>query len=121
MLELQPNRGTQVRSNALLLLVAPFLLSHTILAQERIVPDSGAAHYVGQTVTIEGAVVKVGFSGRSSTTFLNFGSAYPNQTFTAVIFRSAASRFPNPQQWEGKRVRVSGRVQLYRDKPEIIL
>ena len=58
---------------------------------------------------------------RSGTTFLNFGAAYPKQTFTAVIFRSAASLFPNPQQWEGKRVRVTGKVRLYRDRPEIIL
>jgi hypothetical protein len=47
---------------------------------------------------------------RSGTTFLNFGAAYPKQTFTA------GSRFPNPQQWEGKRVRVTGKVRLYRDR-----
>ena len=90
-------------------------------AQDRVVPDSAAARFVGQTVTVEGTVASVGSSRRSATTFLNLGAAYPNQTFTAVIFRSAASRFPNPQQWEGKRVRVTGKVRLYREKPEIVL
>lgn len=89
-------------------------------AQQRIIPDTSAARYVGQTVTVEGTVANVTVL-RTGTTFLNFGAAYPNQTFTAVIFRSAASRFPNPQQWEGKRVRVTGKVQPYRGKPEIIL
>ena len=89
--------------------------------QSRIVPDSQAAQYVGQTVTVEGTVAQVSVSQRSNTTFLNFGDRYPNHTFTAVIFRSAAARFPNPQQWEGKRVRVTGTVRLYRGKPEIVL
>jgi DNA/RNA endonuclease YhcR with UshA esterase domain len=90
------------------------------VAQQTVIPDSAAVHHVGQTGTVEGTVVNV-HATRTGTTFLNFGTAYPNQTFTAVIFRSAASRFPNPQQWEGKRVRVTGRVQLYRGRPEIIL
>ena|SRR2546427_6012255 len=89
-------------------------------AQQRVVPDSAAAAYVGQTVGVEGSVASVHVS-RSGTIFLNFGAAYPNQTFAAVIFRSAASRFPNPQQWEGRHVRVTGLVKLYRGRPEIVL
>ncbi|SRR5712692_5573621 len=89
-------------------------------AQQRAIGDTAAASKVGQIVTIEGTVANVTVL-RTGTTFLNFGSAYPNETFTAVVFRSASTRFPNPQQWEGKRVRVTGKVQLYRGKPEIIL
>jgi DNA/RNA endonuclease YhcR with UshA esterase domain len=91
------------------------------VAQNRVVPDSLAAQYVGQSVTVEGTVVAVTVSRRSNTTFLNFGQPYPKQVFTAVIFRSAASRFPDPQQWEGRRVRVTGTVRLYQGKPEIVL
>ena len=96
------------------------LLTKSAPAQQAIVADSAANHYVGRAVTVEGTVASMHVT-RSGTTFLNFGAAYPNQTFTAVIFRSAASRFPNPQQWEGKRVRVTGGVRLYRGKPEIVL
>jgi DNA/RNA endonuclease YhcR with UshA esterase domain len=88
--------------------------------QQRIIPDAAAAANVGQTLTVEGTVASV-TTLRTGTTFLNFGARYPNQTFTAVIFRSAATRFPSPQQWEGKRVRVTGTVRPYRGKPEIIL
>jgi len=88
--------------------------------QQRVVRDSEAASHVGESVIVEGTVASVHVT-RSGTTFLNFGAAYPKQTFTAVIFSSAASRFPNPQQWEGKRVRVTGKVRLYRDRPEIVL
>ena len=63
----------------------------------------------------------VGYSARSHTTFLNFGGRYPNHDFTAVIFRAAESSFPDAQKWLGATLRVTGRVQLYRGKPEIIL
>ena len=89
-------------------------------AQAPIVPDSAAASHVGQTVTVEGLVATVHVAP-SGTIFLNFGRPYPSQTFTAVIFRSAAERFPNPRQWEGHRVRVTGEVRLYRGQPEIVL
>jgi len=88
--------------------------------QQSIIRDSEAATHIGQTVTVEGVVASV-HTTRTGTTFLNFGSGYPNQTFTAVIFRSSATRFPNPSQWEGKRVRVSGQIRLYRGRPEIVL
>jgi len=83
-------------------------------------PDE-AARYVGQVVTVEGQVVQVSVSRQSNTTFLNFGGRYPDHVFVAVIFRSAASAFPDPTQWEGRRVHVRGRVRMYRGKPEIVL
>jgi hypothetical protein len=95
--------------------------SSAIAQQPRVVSDSQAAQYVGQTVTVEGTVAQVSVSRRSNTTFLNFGQRYPHHTFTAVIFRSAAAQFPNPQQWEGKRVRVTGEVRLYQGRPEIVI
>jgi len=89
-------------------------------SQQLVIRDSETTSHVGQTLTVEGTVASVHVT-RSGTTFLNFGAAYPNQTFTAVIFRAAASRFPDPRQWEGRRVRVTGTVRLYRGKPEVVL
>jgi len=57
------------------------------------------------------------FTSRAGNTFLNFGTPYPNQTFTVVVFRSAASRFSNLHDWEGKQVSVTGRIKLYRGRP----
>ncbi len=101
------------------LLVGSLVLVGQAHGQQPVIRDSEAVSHVGQTVTVE-ATASVHVT-RSGTTFLNFGAAYPKQTFTAVIFSSAVSQFPNPQQWEGKRVRVSGKVRLYRGRPEIIL
>lgn len=42
-----------------------------------------AAH-IGEYATVEGVVAKV-FTSNKGNTFLNFGAAYPNQTFTGWI------------------------------------
>jgi hypothetical protein len=49
-----------------------------------VIPDTEAAQHVGQKTPIEGTVVKV-FTSKNGNTFLNFGAAYPNQTFTGWI------------------------------------
>jgi len=117
-----PARGSLGRRPALVaaLLVAASLPFGRAASQAPTVPDSEAATHVGQTVTVEGLVAAVHVS-RSGTVFLNFGRPYPSQTFTAVIFRAAAERFPDPPQWEGRRVRVTGEVRLYHGQPEIVL
>jgi DNA/RNA endonuclease YhcR with UshA esterase domain len=70
---------------------------------------------------VKGVVTRVHTMESSNTTFVDFGPAYPNQTFTAVIFASAKSRFPNVEKLVGNTVLVKGRVKLYKGKPEIVL
>ena len=53
--------------------------------------------------------------------FLNMGGKYPNQAFTAFIPAGSASQFSNAQQYDGKTVAVTGKIQLYKGKPEIIV
>jgi len=64
----------------------------TALAQQATIRDSEAASHVGEDVTVEGITANV-HTSRAGNTFLNFGRAYPNQTFTAAVFRSAAGQF----------------------------
>ncbi|HMA41508.1 MAG TPA: hypothetical protein VKP10_15635 [Gemmatimonadales bacterium] len=104
---------------------AVFVVSLAVLCPPEVsaqvpIPDTAASRYIGQTVTVEGLVVSV-HTSRAGNAFLNFGAAYPNQVFSVVIFRAAAARFGDLHRWEGKRVRVTGRIQLYQGKPEIIL
>ncbi|MFZ2489292.1 MAG: phospholipase D-like domain-containing protein [Anaerolineae bacterium] len=76
------------------------------------------AGYIGQTVTVEGEVVDTYDSGK--VTFLNFDE---ERTFTVVIFASDYAAFPQPPQdlyWR-KKVRVTGQLKLYDQRPEIII
>jgi hypothetical protein len=79
-----------------------------------------AARHVGETATIIDKVDGVHQSGKGNI-FLNIGGTYPNQAFTASIAARSASKFRNPQQYQGRIVAVSGKITLYRGKPEIIV
>jgi hypothetical protein len=79
-----------------------------------------AARHVGETATIRGKVDGVHQSGKGNIS-LNMGGTYPNQAFTVSITTPIASKFRNPQQYQGRVVAVSGKITLYRGKPETIV
>ena len=76
---------------------------------------------IGEAATVEGVVDEVHVARNSGTIFLDMGGEYPNNTFTAVIWPEDASRFPNVSALSGQTVKVTGMLQLYRGKQEIIL
>jgi len=81
-----------------------------------------AGNYIGEEKIVEG-IIADGYKSETNTVFLNFGYPYPDHCFTAVIFFSDLTNFPeNPQDYyEGERVRVKGIIKEYKGKPEIIL
>lgn len=95
-------------------------LGATPALAETIQPTDAQAH-VGQTATIEGTVSEVHFANRSETTFIDFGGTYPDNAFTAVILKEDAAKFPSVEGLTGKTVDVTGSIDLYKGKPEIIL
>lgn len=83
-----------------------------------LIPDSEAAQHIGQQATVEGTVVKV-FTSKHGNTFLNFGAVYPNQTFTGWIPKdSSLAGDASLPALEGKRVRITGTISLYRGNPK---
>jgi DNA/RNA endonuclease YhcR with UshA esterase domain len=90
------------------------------VSQGRVISWETATEYVGQTVTVEGIIVRTYNSGRAC--FLNFHPDYQKH-LSLVIFASDFSRFPvEPERYYlNKKVRVKGRVILYQGRPEIIL
>jgi DNA/RNA endonuclease YhcR with UshA esterase domain len=86
---------------------------------ETIIPPNEAAAHVDEYATVEGVVAKV-FTSKSGNTFLNIGANYPNQTFTGWIPPGpAVSKSPLLSGIEGKRVGITGRIEMYRGKSEI--
>jgi exonuclease VII large subunit len=84
------------------------------------ISDADAAQHVGEYVSVRGVVAGV-YTSRSNTTFINFGRPYPNHSFTAVIFSSASSSFKDLLRCKGKTITVTGKIKLYKGKPEIVL
>jgi DNA/RNA endonuclease YhcR with UshA esterase domain len=87
---------------------------------ETITPAEARQH-VGQSVTVEGIVSDVNTTDRAGVTFLDIGGHYPDNVFTAVIFKDDASKFPNVDALAGKTIDVTGTVKLYMGRPEMIL
>jgi DNA/RNA endonuclease YhcR with UshA esterase domain len=83
-----------------------------------------AAHHLGETATVCGMVASAKFAAgsRSQPTFLDLGKPYPNEPFTAVIFGGDRPKFGAPEtSLNGKRICVTGQIQDYRGRPEIIV
>jgi len=79
-----------------------------------------AKNYLDQETIIEGKVFEV-YSNANGNVFLNFGSKYPNNCFTAVIFKNNLSKFNTIANLEQKTIRLKGKITQYQGKPEIIL
>jgi hypothetical protein len=84
-----------------------------------VIKDSEAIQHVGKNVEVRGFVVSVRTSPLG-TAFINFGRDYPNQTFAGFI--AAGSKIATDQQiaaLQGKTIGITGKIELYRRKPEI--
>ncbi len=81
-------------------------------------PEQALAH-VGERACVEGVVTGAVFAQRSTgqPTFLDLGSQ-----FTAVIWAEDRPKFnPPPERLRGRRVRVSGRIETFRGKAQIVV
>lgn len=99
------------------------VIAVTVAAKQTtaIIAPEDAAKHVGETVQVQGLVANVKIAAHDSTVYIDFGAAYPNQVFTAMIAPTARKSFPNVERLTGKTVIVKGKVTLYKGKPEIRL
>lgn len=94
--------------------------SRGLWAEPVIIAPKDAKQYLNQIVTVEGRVSSVRQSSKVS--ILNFGQS----KFKAVIFKEEfpfflASGISIPKAYKGKTLRVTGKVQEYKDDFEIII
>lgn len=85
-----------------------------------VIPDTEAAQHVGQRATVEGTVAQV-FTTNKGNTFIDFGGDYPHQTFTGYVAAGSglAGGGSSLAGLEGKRIKITGTIDLYKGKPEI--
>jgi DNA/RNA endonuclease YhcR with UshA esterase domain len=117
------------RCKKLITYAALFVLCLLILipishAQQKINAED-SYKYVGQTKTVCGVVASTFYSYRSRghPTFLNLNKPHQNQILTIVIWGSDRGKFTNPPErfFKGKRVCVTGLIETYGGKPEIVV
>ena len=89
---------------------------------KRIAPADAGRHE-GEEAMVCGLVATTKYAAgtRGRPTFLDFGAAYPGQMFQVVIWGTERSRFHEAPEtaFLHRQVCVTGRIRLYRGKPEI--
>jgi nuclease S1 len=93
-------------------------------AQAEPISPEDAAKHAGEDVTVCGIVAGAKYAAqvRGGLTFIDFGKPYPNASFTALIFAESRAKFGAPEKGlQGKQVCVSGKVQLFKGKAEMVL
>lgn len=78
-----------------------------------------AKDHVGEFATVVGKVFGV-YVSQKGDVFINIGGAHPNQPFTAVCFQGAIPT-EELKKYEGKTVKVTGKIKDYNGQIEIIL
>lgn len=107
-----------------LLLTFLLCLPFSDRAQDCTVTVYEAHTMVGEKATVCGTVSNVHFaeSSRGKPHYINMGDRFPNHAFTLVIWESDLKKFDyNPKTLEGKQLAVTGLVEEYRGKPQIIV
>ncbi|SHL76326.1 hypothetical protein SAMN05444414_13715 [Roseovarius marisflavi] len=109
-----------MRFIAKLFSTAGLALFLAVSAQAETITPKEAAYYAGDSATVAGVVSQVSTSN-GGTTFINFDGRYPNHKFYAVLFRKNAGEFSGIHSLEGRTVAITGTIELYKGKPQIIL
>ncbi len=99
-----------------------FILSlfFAISTRAQTVTPAQAKDSVGKTETVCGAVFNVHVGANN--TYINFGDAYPNQSFSVAINNDDAAKFSYKlEALENKKVCITGLLKMYKEKPEIMV
>lgn len=78
-----------------------------------------AKDHVGEKTYVRGYVADVYRSKKAI--FLNFEKKYPKNPFTGVIFERSFDKIDNPEKYEGEKVKIRGKISMYKGKPQIII
>jgi exonuclease VII large subunit len=97
--------------------IAPLAALAAPPASAAVIAPAAASSHAGQSVTVEGAVSEVHTARRGKETFIDVGGAYPNQTFTAVIFQQSMTAVGDVSGLVGKTVDITGTVHMYQASP----
>lgn len=94
-----------------------FLVTSIIFSQDT-VSSKDAKNFIGETKIVTGKVASV-FVSKNGTVLINFDEKHPNATFVAVIKPENPVAYDNIK--EGVMLTISGKIEDYKGKPEIIL
>ena len=116
------HKGKGVKKN--LLVIAALLLSAIVKAQQEIKIEELDKH-IGDSVTVCTKIYGGIYLDRNkdTPTLLNAGGNYPGAPLTILIWAETRKQFKEAPEffYKGKNICVTGKIILYKDKPEIVV
>jgi hypothetical protein len=107
------------------IILAAGLAAGSVGAQDEArIRSQEAKNHAGEFVEVCGVIADANYARRSrgSPTYLNFDQPYPEHEFTAIVWGKDRREFPfQPEDLEGYRACVYGKVEMYRGKAQIVL
>ena len=102
-----------------------FLLTGALVHAQKQIPLAEASKNIGDSVITCGKVFSARYfeGSQDAPTLLNLGASYPNQLLTVVIYGEARKLFKEAPEvfFKDKNICVSGKISLYKDKPQIVI
>jgi DNA/RNA endonuclease YhcR with UshA esterase domain len=86
---------------------------------EEVVSPLQAKSHLGSVVTVKGFVAEVRKTEKVA--YLNFVEKFPENSFSGVIFANRFKDFGDITVYEGRNVELTGRVTVYKGRPQIIM
>ncbi|MCC6682597.1 MAG: hypothetical protein IT445_16985 [Phycisphaeraceae bacterium] len=114
-----PQPGENIRKPLPFTRLAPEEAPPTAPAQPHsaAIPWTEAHLHVNQTVTVEGVVVDT--HRVSSLTFLNFDKNWQDKFYVVVFTSAHPSSFQPEIAYLNKKLRITGKVVLHKDRPQL--
>ena len=107
------------------ILLAIILFTSQVTFAQKTIDINEAINKVGDTVTICTKIYGGRFmeNSKGSPTLLNAGAMYPNSPLTVVVTGDARKLFDfKPEEYyKDKSICVTGVIELYKDKPQIVV
>lgn len=109
-----------------LVILALFSLCFTYSYAQTEVKLEELKDHIGDSVKVKGKISGTRYleAAKNTPTFINVGGAYPNQLLTIVIWADVRKNLgydPSDKKNVGGMAVVTGKVELYRDKPQIVI
>lgn len=106
-------------------LLAIILFTAQVTFAQKTIDINEAINKVGDTVTICTKIFGGRFmeNSKGSPTLLNAGASYPNSPLTVVVTGEARKLFDfKPEEYyKDKSICVTGVIELYKEKPQIVV
>ena len=104
----------------ILLAVAFCLAALNLSYAQDTITTSQAKDFVGEFKYVKGNVAEVSTS-KSGMTYINFDNKHPDNIFSAVIFKDNKDTFDFAVLNKCTNIVIYGKIELYKDKPQIVL